>query len=111
MPSCRLPLFSSTSSAISPIIESLVMFPITESNVIKNNGTHKKKTNSVDPLSGVIPRLYEINAIGLEKATPNIQIITKLRLSKIFTSRGVNANAKKAEKKINKKEDGNLFTF
>ena len=86
------------SSAISPIIESLVIFPIIESRVTKNKGKHKKNTNSVDPLSGVIPRLYEINAIGLENATPNIHIITKFRLSNIFTSLGVRANAKNAKK-------------
>jgi len=70
-----------------------------DSNVTKNKGMHKKNTNSVDPLLGVIPRLYEINAIGLENATPNMHIITKFLLSNIFTSLGVKANAKNAEKK------------
>ena len=38
---------------------------------IKIRGTHKKVLKSVFvPFSGVKPKLYEINAIGADKATP-----------------------------------------
>ena len=64
-----------------------------DSDDIKIKGTHKKNTNALVPFSGVKPRLYKINAIGLDIATPKIQIKSKFLLSIYLTSIGVSLNA------------------
>ena len=56
---------------------------------IKIRGTHKKSTKVVVPFSGVKPKLYEINAIGADKATPKTHKRTKFLLPIMATNFGV----------------------
>ena len=93
IPSCLLPLCSSTSSAISPTIESLTIIPITFNVIRKTRKKLIKNTNSNEPFSGVKPKLYIKNAAGENKPTPAIAINTIVRFSKILTILGVIKNA------------------
>jgi hypothetical protein len=49
----------------------------------------RKSTKAVVPFSGVKPKLYEINAIGADKATPKTHNRTKFLLPIKATNFGV----------------------
>ena len=68
---------------------SLAIFPAILKVDIKINGIQRNKTNEVVPFSGVKPKLYEINAIGADKATPRTHNKTKFLLPILSTNFGV----------------------